>query len=107
MLSCIGPSDIDYHGGSRRVHWNRNLLGNGNTLSVTVVQGWQCGRSLPWLGPHGLQSIDVLMETRTDVVPQRIEHDVQTLATREFRRRYEIGVSGDQHNSFYQSLIRL
>jgi hypothetical protein len=46
------------------------------------------------------------METRTDVVPQRIEHDVQTFAPREFRRRYEIGVPGDQHNSFYQSLVR-
>jgi len=59
-----------------------------------------------WVWPHGLQPVYVLVETRADVVPQWIEHHIQTLATSELRCRDEISVSCNQDDSLYQSLVR-
>lgn len=97
--------DIDDYGGTRRIHRNGNLLGNSDTLPVGGVGAWERNRSLPRLGPHALQSVDVLLEARSDVVPQRIEHDIQTFAKAKFRCGYKISVPGDQHNPLDQSLV--
>lgn len=47
----------------------------------------------------------MLVEAWTDVLPQRIEHDIQTLTSRELCSRYEIGVACNQDQSLNEPLV--